>query len=139
AHLMEGAKRILVIDDDPNVCLYLEELVGKLGYGVETALTCREAIARLNESVYDGLLLDIYLEDGRGDEILDWLSSHRRRDPAIMMSGLADYSLLTDVVEKGAADLIPKPIQPSVLRRTLRLIVDQRIRPHRAPNPPPGT
>ena len=118
---MTRQKQILLMDDDPHVCAYLEDLLRYYGYGVDCAQSCKAARKRVETRAYDGYLMDLWMADGRGDQMLDWLREQGHAEPVVMMSGLADYDLWIDLVNKGAADLIPKPIQPAQLKRVLEL------------------
>ncbi len=112
-------KRILVVDDDAHTCTYLHELLTSFGYGAETVLSCQEARQRITQGKYDLYLLDIWLEDGRGDDVLSWLRQQGHQQPVVMISGMADYDVWIDLVNKGAFDLVAKPIQHAQLRRVL--------------------
>jgi DNA-binding NtrC family response regulator len=112
---------ILVMDDDPHVCDYLKDILEYFGYEVECVQSCSGAMQELKHRSFDGLLLDIWMDDGRGDGILDWLRERGQMVPVVMMSGLADHDLWVDLINRGAADLIPKPIAPDQLRRILKL------------------
>lgn len=109
------------MDDDPHVCAYLEDLLRYFGYGVDCVQSCKSARKRVELRRYDGFLMDLWMADGRGDQMLDWLREQGHIQPVVMMSGLADYDLWIDLVNKGAADLIPKPVQPAQLKRVLEL------------------
>ena len=118
---METDKQILIMDDDPHVCDYLTDLIHYFGLEVECVHACDSALHRLKEKTYDALLLDRWMEDGQGDAILDWLRENRREERAIIMSVLADYDMWMELMDKGAVDLLSKPVQPAQLKRALQL------------------
>ncbi len=60
-----GAK-ILVVDDEPNICRVLDRLLTREGYNVETASIARRALERLNDEHFDLILLDIKMPDMDG-------------------------------------------------------------------------
>ena len=73
------AARILVVDDEPNIVLSLEFLLGQEGYEVAVARNGDEALARADELGPDLVLLDVMLPSMDGFEVCRRL---RSRDPA---------------------------------------------------------
>lgn len=126
---MSSAKHILVVDDEPNVCAYLKDLLEYFGYEVSVAQTCKEAIQLFKQRTYDGLLLDLYLRNESGDTVLRWLRTLGRPEPVVMMCSMPHYELRIDLIFKGAADLLGKPIQPTQLRQVLLKAIDQEGQP----------
>ena len=112
---------ILVLDDDPYVCEYLRDLLERFGYEVEFVQSYRGALTCLQRKSFDGLLLDVWIGEERADRILEWLREQDLAIPVVMMSAMGDYDLWIDLVNRGAADLIAKPIQPHQLQRTMKL------------------
>jgi DNA-binding NarL/FixJ family response regulator len=118
-------KFFLVMDGEPHMCAYLKRFIQYyFDYEVECVSNYEYAIHNLGARVYEGLLLDT--GTGDGEEVLTWLKANNRHEPVIMMSHGADYEMLTDFVNRGAADLIAKPVQPSELKRTIKLILREK-------------
>ena len=65
--MSELALRVLVVDDEPSICQALALLLGCHGIDVVTALSAADANAKLTESRFDVLLIDLRLRDTRGD------------------------------------------------------------------------
>lgn len=118
---MNHTKQILVMDDDPCACACLSDMIRFYGFTVECVSSCQSARHRLGEKKYDGLLLDLWMPDGTGGELLTWLRANGRNEPVVVMSEDADYDQYIDLVNKGAADLIPKPVESKPLKRALQL------------------
>jgi two-component system nitrogen regulation response regulator NtrX len=100
---------VLIVDDEANIRSSLEGALGREGYQVESAATAAEARARLRDS-YDYLLLDVWLPDGSG---LDLLRDALAADPetvAIMMSGHATIDAAVQATRLGAFDFLEKPL-----------------------------
>ena len=119
------------MDDDAGCCSYLRDLLIYFGYEADVVSSTREAIERLESRSFSALLLDYYMPDIPGGEVMDWLHKHERREPVIMMSGMADYEMLIELVGKGATDLLAKPVQPSQLKRALEIVMNAREEPVR--------
>jgi DNA-binding NtrC family response regulator len=133
---MNDEKTILIMDDDPYACAVLEEVVGRLGYLIECACDSAAAIGRLQGRHYDGIILDAWLEHEGGDRVLGWVREQSRSEPIIMMSDTPTDDLWVDVINRGATDLIAKPIQAAQLQRTLRMAVEKKCM---TPLPRPAT
>lgn len=63
------SKRILVIENDPFILELLTDLLTRFGYSVEGAPSGSEALAKLADDEFDGILLDIHLYDMDGREV----------------------------------------------------------------------
>lgn len=63
------AKRVLIVDDEPNILLSLEFLMKKKGYEVFIARDGREALEILTEKLPDVILLDIMMPEVDGYEV----------------------------------------------------------------------
>lgn len=122
---MDSQKSILIVDDEPNVCAYLKDLLDYFGYDTSFALTCKEAIAALKQRAFDCLLVDMYMRNESGEVVLRWLRSMGRTDPVIMLCSMPHYEMRIDLIFKGASDLLGKPVQPTQLRQVLQKILSQ--------------
>jgi DNA-binding response OmpR family regulator len=63
------AKRVLVVDDEPNIVMSLEFLMSRAGYEVQVARTGTEALAALGRTPPDLLLLDVMMPELDGYEV----------------------------------------------------------------------
>ncbi len=83
--------RILVVDDEANICvLYSEELADE-GYEVVTASNTSEAIEKLQEGQFDLTVLDIKLKNESGIDLLQKLVKERHDMPVILCSAFSCY------------------------------------------------
>ncbi|MBF0496496.1 MAG: sigma 54-interacting transcriptional regulator [Deltaproteobacteria bacterium] len=111
--------RILVIDDEESIRFTFERFLGAAGYIVTTAESCREALARINETLFDVVFADIILGDGTGIDILREIKARGLSCPVIVVTGDPDVETAADSIRLGAFDYIPKPInQESLLHAT---------------------
>jgi len=79
------AKRILVVDDDPDIRQVLQDRLDSYGYVVETAIDGQEALDALKLRSYDGMLLDIMMPKVNGLEVLQESRKHRPLMPVVMI------------------------------------------------------
>ena len=82
----EALVRILVIDDEPSLARSITALLQADDRLIEECGTVAEALARLNATAYDLIVLDYRLPDASGLAVMDWLLSHDRRESVIMIS-----------------------------------------------------
>ncbi|MBW1892417.1 MAG: sigma-54-dependent Fis family transcriptional regulator [Deltaproteobacteria bacterium] len=110
---------VLVVDDELSMREFLNVLLSKVGYHVETAETGAIAMSMLEENPYDLLLCDIRLGDTSGIDVLKKAKSLHHEIVAIMISA---YSTTKDAVEamnQGAYDYVPKPFDNNELKMTI--------------------
>ena len=98
-------KRILIVDDDPNIGNMLEEMLMKEGYTVLRAYSGTEALLLLHDAKPDLVLLDLMLPGLNGEEVLP----HMQNIPVIVMSARADVEDKVELLLGGAVDYITKP------------------------------
>ena len=73
---------ILVVDDEAGIRSSLEEILREEGYGVAGAADAKEAVTLLRDAPYDVVLLDIWLPDRDGLELLAEIRAVACGDPA---------------------------------------------------------
>lgn len=110
------ADRILVVDDEPNICRLLQRYLGRLGYEVETAGSVPEALEALHGSRFDLVLTDLRLPGPSGLDLLVEVRSRAPGTRTILMSAHADVYAASAAIERGVDQLIVKPFELEDLR-----------------------
>lgn len=126
--------RILIIDDDRELCSMLEEYF--LGEGLK-ANSCHDAgsgLKLLQTEDWDLLLLDVCLPDRSGFELLSELRS-TSNVPVLMLTGRSDTVDRVVGLEMGADDYLAKPFEPRELLARIRALIrrsrlSQALTPH---------
>ena len=115
------AKRILVVDDDPNMLLLVDYNLRKKGYEVETASDAETGLELAREGRFDLLILDLMLPGFTGFEICDRLRQEERfRDtPILMLTARSQIEDFEEASRVGVTDYITKPFDPIALAETL--------------------
>ena len=72
---MGYAPRILVIDDEPGVQLFLEQVLSNVGYYVTLAANGRQALAQVRSREFDAVIIDLSLPDQDGMEVMRQIRS----------------------------------------------------------------
>ena len=105
------AKRILIVDDEPNIVLSLEYLMRQRGYAVTTARDGDEALASVDAEAPDLVLLDVMMPRKDGYEVCQLL--RERNDladmPIIMLTAKGREVEREKGLSMGADDYITKP------------------------------
>ena len=110
---------ILVVDDDPDTCANLRDILELDQHRVETAATVAEALRRDDWSHYSAIILDRKLPDGTGEDLLPRLRELAPHASVLIVTGYSDLQGAIAAMRLGAIDYILKPINPDELRARL--------------------
>ena len=111
-------RRILILDDEQNICRTLRLILEHEGYAVSTASSLADAKGEVSRA--DAMLIDVRLPDGSG---IDFLRQVRQVDgdtPAIMISGHGTIAEAVDATHAGAFDFLEKPLSRDRVLLALR-------------------
>lgn len=112
------AKKILVVDDEPDMLDLATVRLKKLGYEVIEAVDAEEALSILQKDIPDLILLDLLLPKIQGDELCKKLKADDKfkHIPVILFTASAiRLSFSEKIKEMGADDCIMKPFEPEEL------------------------
>jgi DNA-binding NtrC family response regulator len=101
---------VLVVDDDPMVVSSLKAFVEMRGYRFASAGGVADAKRVLATQPVDLVLLDLYLPDGDGLEVLDHAAELQPRPVVLAMTARAEIHGAVAAVRRGATDYLPKPL-----------------------------
>jgi DNA-binding response OmpR family regulator len=109
---------ILVVDDDPLNRMLLTRELERQGHRVVAAENGLKALEALNAEPFDIVLLDVLMPGLDGHDTLARIEQDDklRHIPVIMVSALDDIESVVRCLEMGAADYLPKPFDPVLLR-----------------------
>jgi DNA-binding response OmpR family regulator len=115
-------KRILIIDDQATIVLFLRDRLEKLGFEVETASNGLEGMEIFRTVTINGILLDLEMPVMDGLAMLGRLRQMATTVPVIAMSADPTRSTMIKAIESGAEDYLFKPISGDILKhKCLRL------------------
>jgi DNA-binding response OmpR family regulator len=115
---------ILVVEDEPSIGRLLKDFLAKLGFETRFAASGREAVAAIEKSPPDLVLLDLYLPHLNGVQVLEKL---RHRWPSglpfgvLVLTGSREEPLLEQALDLGATDVLLKPFNLTQLEIALRV------------------
>lgn len=105
-------KKILIIDDDFDMCALLSRFLEKKGYETEAAHNGAKGISKFNEAHFDIVLCDFRLGDKDGKDVLTKIKEVKPKTIVIIITGYSDIKTAVDVIKLGAFDYITKPLIP---------------------------
>jgi len=114
-------KKILVVDDEPEVRQLMEHFLTERGYEVRIAENGRLALVALDTFKADVVLLDMHMPEMDGLETLKRLAVRSPSLPVIMVTVNDDVETTTHLLQMGAADYIPKPFNLDYLEQAINI------------------
>ncbi|MGC2635168.1 MAG: response regulator transcription factor [Candidatus Cybelea sp.] len=124
-------KRVLVVDDEPEIADVLRAYLVREGLSVETCGTAADALALLGREPPDILVLDVTLPDGSGLDVLRAACAFGNRIPTLMLTARSDEADRVVGLELGADDYVSKPFSPREVVARVRSIL-RRVGQHSA-------
>lgn len=122
------AQKILVIDDDTDICLLLRRFLTKNGFEVAIAHSGVSGLALLEEFRPHLVLTDFRLGDIDGETILLRIKEKFPSVMVLIITGYSDIKIAINVMKKGAFDYITKPLFPDEILMTIRKALDSPSR-----------
>jgi DNA-binding response OmpR family regulator len=120
---METKAKILVVDDEENVCRNVQKILSHEDYDVSYALSADEALEQMAKESYSLLISDIIMPGMNGLEFLKLVKNQWPLTNVIMFTAYASTDTVVKAIRLGALDYIPKPFTPDELRLPVELIL----------------
>lgn len=125
---------VLIVDDEADIRESLEAILSEEDYVITTAGTAAEALELLRDADYQAVLLDIWLPDGDGLDVLTAIRGDQNRNASprpgapevIMISGHGTIEAAVRATKLGAYDFLEKPLS---MDRTL-LVLRNAVQAH---------
>jgi DNA-binding response OmpR family regulator len=121
-----AAKRILVVDDEPEVRQVMEQFLIERGYEVRTAENGRQGLEALDTFAPDVVLLDMHMPEMDGLETLRHLTARAPGLPVIMVTVNDDVQTTSRLLQLGAVDYLPKPFDLEYLDQAITIQLSAR-------------
>jgi len=123
--------RILIIDDDEELCELVSEYLTVEGFSVESVNDGESGLARALDGDHDMVILDVMLPKMNGFDVLRNLRQ-KSKLPVIMLTARGDDMERIVGLEIGADDYLAKPFNPRELAARLRAILRRSVVPETA-------
>jgi two-component system, NtrC family, response regulator AtoC len=115
-----ASRKILVIDDEVNMCHMLATVLRKAGYAVDTAADGQAGLQRTIQQEYDYILCDVNMPVMNGMDFLRAVIDRPAKSCVIMMSAYGSIDTAIEAMKHGAYDYISKPFKPDEVLLTLK-------------------
>ncbi len=126
-------KRILVVDDEADICTYLKDTLEYESHKVDVAKTGDEAIEKLDQSSFDAVLIDIRLEtQTSGVDVIKRCRELTSRPSIIVISATPERLLKPIFDQEGISTSIdtflekPGDLRPDVIVRRVNTVLGRR-------------
>ncbi len=123
---MESQPRILICDDEPMITKSLEAVLKTQNYWIQTTNNPRQALEMINADAPDLVVLDVFMPEMSGFDIIDSVD-WKYSDPAfILITGDTSIATAIEAIRKGANDYLRKPFEPEELLIRVEKVLYQR-------------
>jgi DNA-binding response OmpR family regulator len=121
-----GAFRVLVVDDEHEVCEAVVALLKSRGHDAVGADSGAAALDRLQREYFDVLLCDVRMPGMSGLDLVTKALDIVPGMPVIILSGASDVSTARDALHRGAMDYLVKPVELDELDRVVQAAARRR-------------
>ena len=105
----ESPETVLVVDDSPQICKTLTDVLGTAGYTVRSAPSAERALQIMESTAFDLVITDLKMSGMSGMDLLARLKERAPGVPVVILSGFGDMDSVIEAMRKGVADYIKKP------------------------------
>src|SRR6056297_3641213 len=130
---MNETRKVLVVDDEKNICENVSKILGKENYEIVQAQSAQEALEKLARENFSLMLSDMVMPGMNGLELLKRVKQEWPLTKALIMTAYASTDTAVKAMQLGALDYITKPFTPAELRKIINLAVGEELK--EAPTP----
>ncbi len=117
--------KVLVVDDDPQVCKTVGKILQENDYQVQTFTQARQALQAVRKAPFDVGLIDIKMPDISGVELVEKIRGEDDRVAIVVMTAYPDVQTAAETMRLGARDYITKPFSEEQLLAALERIAKE--------------
>jgi DNA-binding NtrC family response regulator len=122
-------EKILIVDDEENVCHSVKKILTRKGYEVTQALNVDDAVKLINDMTFDLVITDLMIPGTSGMELLQIIRDKYSDLDVIMITGYASIETAVKATKLGASAYLAKPFTPDELTKvTEQALADRVIR-----------
>src|SRR5256884_3405267 len=126
--MTNDSRRVLVVDDEPQIVRGLKVILREGGYAVETATTKQEALDGVSVRPPEAVVLDLVLPDGSGVDVASEIRAWSQL-PILVLSAVGDEREKVRALDAGADDYVTKPFGKEELLARLRAVLRRSADP----------
>lgn len=125
--MAQSSKRILVIDDDPDTCALVVDILTPVGYTVCSLLSGERALEVLRQERFDLVLADIKMPRVSGLDLLGRVRATGSDTRVVLMTAYGSMESAIQALRRGASDYLIKPFSLEDLRTCVRQVLSKEI------------
>src|SRR2546428_1386297 len=118
---------VLVVDDDSDIGELMRDALSRWGYDVTLAANGREAVALISHQIFDAALVDIWMPEMDGLQVLDEIKRHDPALEVVMMTGSPMVVTAVQPPKWGAYDYLIKPLNLDELAHLMQQVLEKRF------------
>ena len=117
---MSDKKKVMVIEDDAQLCMQLGRIIEYFGYTPVTAMDGPEARAKFKAESPDAVITDLYLPHVSGLDLLHEFHADRPDLPVIVLTGHPSEDSIRETLLEGGYTYVAKPVDLNHLRTLIQ-------------------
>ena len=118
--------RVLLVDDDRNLCEWVQAALSRRGLAVVWRTSADEALALGESEDFDVVLTDLHMQGLGGLELCERLAGSRPDTPVVVLTAFGSLETAVAAIRVGAYDFVTKPFEIDGLRLTLQRAIAHR-------------
>ncbi len=130
---ISGDASLLIVDDDRPFLTRLARAMEGRGFGVDTAETVEEAVAKVRATPPAYAVVDMRLADGSGLDVVEAIREGREDARVIILTGYGNIATAVTAVKLGAVDYLSKPADADEIHAALTRSAGERAAPPENP------
>ncbi|GAB3510656.1 sigma-54 dependent transcriptional regulator [Spirosoma knui] len=119
-------EKILIVDDNNDICLLLERFLTKQGYKTASVQRGEDGLVLLRKEAFELVICDFKLPDIDGLEMLRRIKVMHPTTAVIIITGYSDVRVAVQTVKHGAYDYVTKPLYPDEILYTIKGALERR-------------
>lgn len=120
-------KKLLIVDDDIDLCLLLNLYLTRKGFKVSEAHSSKEALSFIEYNQPDLVVCDIRLQDMDGITLMKIVKDNSPDIPFVFITAYDDIKTSSKAMSLGALDYITKPLLPEEVTLSIQKILDKTL------------
>jgi len=124
--MMASIPKILIVDDEKLICHSARAMLSTEKYEIHTAQSGKKALEYLERKDFDLILLDIFMPDLHGFQVMEHILENKLNTSVIIMTAHATTDSAVEALRKGAFNYIQKPLGREVLLHNVKKALEQR-------------
>jgi DNA-binding NtrC family response regulator len=117
--VLKNKHKILIVDDEPNICLILQAALERAGFAASTIHSAEDAVKLISEQQYELIISDVMMPGMTGVELLKHLNETSQNIPVLLMTAYGTIQGAVDAMRLGAVDYLTKPIDLEHLKKSV--------------------